>query len=187
MIHVLRLGHRRARDARVTTHVALTARAFGADGITVADVADATLEKTVRDVVDRFGGPFRVETGAKWKPFLRSWKKDGGLIVHLTMYGEPLSDVVAKVGNRDVLVVVGAEKVPGDLYELADFNVAVGNQPHSEVAALAVVLDRLTGGAWERHEFADGRVEITPNPRGKTLIERASSKPSSSRGKTGGN
>ncbi|TLZ95287.1 MAG: tRNA (cytidine(56)-2'-O)-methyltransferase, partial [Methanobacteriota archaeon] len=30
MITVLRLGHRPARDKRVTTHVALTARAFGA-------------------------------------------------------------------------------------------------------------------------------------------------------------
>jgi tRNA (cytidine56-2'-O)-methyltransferase len=184
MIHVLRLGHRRARDARVTTHVALTARAFGADGITVAE-SDPALEKTLRDVVARFGGPFEVHTGAAWRPLVRAWKERGGLVVHLTMYGEPLSAFARKAPERDVLVVVGAEKVPGDLYDLADHNVAVGNQPHSEVAALAITLDRLTRGAWERREF-DGRLRVVPNPRGKTLIDRASSESSKSRGTPGG-
>ncbi|WP_192806472.1 RNA methyltransferase [Saccharolobus islandicus] len=32
-IYVLRLGHRPARDKRVTTHVILVARAFGAKGV----------------------------------------------------------------------------------------------------------------------------------------------------------
>jgi len=185
MIHVLRLGHRRARDARVTTHVALTARAFGAEAISIVE-SDAALEKTLKDVVQRFGGPFEVRTGVAWKPLVRSWKQKGGLVVHLTMYGEALSAVVPQVQGRDLLVVVGAEKVPGDLYTLADFNVAVGNQPHSEVAALALVLDRVTGGSWERREF-DGRLRVVPNPRGKTLIDRESSSRAKVRGKPGGN
>lgn len=175
MIHVLRMGHRRARDARVTTHVALTARAFGADALTVAE-ADATLEKTVRDVVSRFGGSFEVRTGVPWKPFVQSWKKRGGLVVHLTMYGESADLVAGDLQGRDVLVVVGAEKVPGALYELADRNVAVGNQPHSEVAALAVFLDRLTRGSWAQKTFEGARVEVVPNPRGKTLIEHPPSR-----------
>lgn len=170
MIHVLRLGHRRARDARVTTHVCLTARAFGADAVVVAE-KDATLEKTVTDVVRRFGGPFEVRTGEPWKPLVRAWKKRGGVVVHLTMYGEPLDAALPRIRGKDVLVVVGAEKVPGELYDLADANVAVGNQPHSEVAALAVTLDRLTDGTWSRRTF-EGEVQIVPNPRGKTLIKR---------------
>lgn len=169
MIHVLRLGHRRARDARVTTHVALTARAFGADAAIVGE-KDATLEKTVNDVVKRFGGPFEFRTGEAWKPLVKAWKKRG-MVVHLTMYGEPLEDALPRIRGKDVLVVVGAEKVPGDLYELADVNIAVGNQPHSEVAALAITLDRLTEGAWSRRSF-EGQVQIVPNPRGKTLINR---------------
>ncbi|HLE47661.1 MAG TPA: tRNA (cytidine(56)-2'-O)-methyltransferase [Candidatus Thermoplasmatota archaeon] len=169
MIEVLRLGHRRARDARITTHVCLVARAFGADGVVVAE-KDETLEKTVADVVARFGGPFRVRTGQAWKPYVKAWKKRGS-VVHLTMYGEPLEGVLGAVRGRDVLVVVGAEKVPGDLYDLADHNVAVGNQPHSEVAAVALALDRLTEGEWARRSFV-GPVEIVPNPRGKTLINR---------------
>lgn len=168
MIHVLRLGHRPARDARVTTHVALTARAFGADGVTVAE-SDPKLERTVLDVVERFGGPFEIRSGAAWKPFVRAWKKHG-VVVHLTMYGEPLDEAIARVPKGDVLFVVGAEKVPGDLFQLADFNVAVGNQPHSEVAALALALDRLTRGSWATRTFP-GRFRITPNPRGKTVEE----------------
>ena len=35
------------------------------------------------------------------------------------------------------MIVVGAEKVPREIYELADYNVAVGSQPHSEVSAWA--------------------------------------------------
>jgi tRNA (cytidine56-2'-O)-methyltransferase len=169
MIQVLRLGHRRARDARVTTHVCLTARAFGADAVVVAE-KDAALEKTVKDVVKRFGGPFEIRTGEAWKPLVRAWKKRG-VVLHLTMYGEPLENALERLRGKDVLVVVGAEKVPGDLYELADANVAVGNQPHSEVAALAITLDRLTDGSWTRRSY-QGEVEIVPNPRGKTLINR---------------
>ena len=35
MITILRIGHRISRDKRITTHVALVARAFGADNILV--------------------------------------------------------------------------------------------------------------------------------------------------------
>ena len=36
MITILRLGHRVVRDQRITTHVALTSRAFGADKIVIS-------------------------------------------------------------------------------------------------------------------------------------------------------
>ncbi|HLE46985.1 MAG TPA: tRNA (cytidine(56)-2'-O)-methyltransferase [Candidatus Thermoplasmatota archaeon] len=169
MIEVLRLGHRRARDARITTHVCLVARAFGANSVVVAE-KDETLEKTVRDVANRFGGDFHVRTGVPWKPHVRKWRERGA-VVHLSMYGEPFEPVMERVRDRDVLLVVGAEKVPADLYQLADYNVAVGSQPHSEVAAVALALDRLTQASWVRQTF-DGDVRIVPNPRGKTLINR---------------
>lgn len=171
MIEVLRLGHRRARDARVTTHVCLVARALGADRVVVAK-KDEPLEKTVRDVAARFGGGFEVRTGVPWKTFLKQRRAAQAAVVHLTMYGEPFEPVLERLRGRDVLLVVGSEKVPGDLFGLADYNVAVGNQPHSEVAAVALALDRLTEGAWIRRNF-EGEVRVVPNPRGKTLIKRA--------------
>lgn len=182
-IHVLRLGHRRPRDARITTHVALTARALGADAFHLAE-DDRDVESTVRDVVERFGGPFDITNAANWRRVVTDWKQRGGAVMHLTMYGQPLQGVVDEVRNRDVLLVVGAEKVPPDLYELADYNVGVGNQPHSEVAALAIALDRLTGGSWQGKNFR-GRLRVVPNPFGKTLIERDSSSGSGSRGGPG--
>lgn len=170
MIAVLRWGHRIPRDSRITTHVALTARAFGADAIYV-DTEDPELEDTVRDVVRRFGGDFKIETGVNWRKIIREWK---GVRVHLTMYGEHIDDALPKIPGDDVLIIVGAEKVPKEFYEIADFNVAVGNQPHSEVAALAVFLDRLLDGKGLRKRFEGAEIEIVPNPRGKTVREHDS-------------
>jgi len=166
VITVLRLGHRPARDKRVTTHVALTARAFGADAMLVS-TRDAGLERSIRAVVRRFGGSFRIETGVAWRRILKDWQ---GTKVHLTMYGERLQDVMPRVPREDLLVVVGAEKVPRDLFDLVDWNIAVGNQPHSEVAALAVFLDHILGPSGLGREFA-GPIRIRPSPRGKDVIE----------------
>lgn len=144
--------------------MALVARAFGADAIWV-DQQDPDLESRVADVVDRFGGPFAVETGVSWRRALREWP---GAIVHLTMYGEPVSEFLERAPAEDLLIVVGAGKVPGEIFGLADHNVAVGSQPHSEVAALAVFLDRLLQGAGLSKPFA-GRLRVVPSPRGKVV------------------
>ena len=166
MITVLRIGHRPARDKRVTTHVALTARAFGAQRVLV-DARDPPLEKTVRSLVRRFGGTFQIETGVAWRRVLKEF---AGTRVHLTMYGLQLDDILPKIPRDDLLIVVGAEKMPAEVYRLADLNVAVGNQPHSEVAALAVFLDRLLAGEGIRREF-DGRLRIRPSARAKDVVD----------------
>ena len=71
--------------------------------------------------------------------------------------------------KKDILIVVGSEKVPSEMYQLADFNVAVGNQPHSEVAALAVFLDWYFEGKELRKEFGNARLKIVPQKRGKKV------------------
>lgn len=169
-IEILRLGHRPQRDKRITTHVCLTARALGARAAHIAE-EDAHVVDSVRDLSQRFGGGFTVDDGTGWKSVVKQWKADGGQVVHLTMYGKPLGESVPEIRAReqDVLVVVGAEKVPGDLYRLADSNVAVGNQPHSEVAALALLLDRLRDGAWESDAFEGAEVKVVPQAHGKKL------------------
>ncbi len=87
------------------------------------------------------------------------------------MYGLPLGEVAPAVraAGKDTLIVVGAEKVPSDLYDLADWNVAVGSQPHSEVAALALLLDRLRDGAWEGDAFDGAALRIVPTAHGKRV------------------
>jgi tRNA (cytidine56-2'-O)-methyltransferase len=167
MIVVLRLGHRPKRDQRVTTHVALTARALGADEVWVS-TPDEGLEKTVTSVVGRFGGKFKIKTGVDWRKAIKRWD---GEVVHLTMYGESLSKALPSIKSKKLMIVVGAEKVPREVYDLADRNVSVGNQPHSEVAALAIFLDRHSGGRSLERRLKGG-LTIVPNPRGKTVIDR---------------
>jgi len=173
VIAVLRLGHRPERDKRITTHVALTARAFGADKIIISAEEDEHVRESVEDVVRRWGGPFEITFDPRWKKILREWR---GTIVHLTMYGTHIDDAMPKLkeelrAGRDLLIVVGAEKVPREVYELAHYNVAVGNQPHSEVAALAVFLDRLLDGEGLRKSFDNARLKIIPQERGKKVIQ----------------
>ncbi len=167
MITVLRIGHRPQRDKRITTHVALVARAFGADRIIIT-TKDEKIERSVRDIVERFGGNFEILSGIPLKRALKDFK---GTIVHLTMYGLPVDEIIPKIPKvKDLMIIVGAEKVPREIYELADFNVAVGNQPHSEVAALAIFLDRFLGGKELRREFENAKMKVIPQERGKKVI-----------------
>ena len=53
-IGVLRLGHRRERDKRITSHLGLTARAFGADEIYLAGEEDPSALETWNSVSKRF-------------------------------------------------------------------------------------------------------------------------------------
>jgi tRNA (cytidine56-2'-O)-methyltransferase len=68
--------------------------------------------------------------------------------------------------------VVGGPKVPAEVFDLADYNVAVGHQPHSEVAALAVFLDRLFQGDALHAIPDDAEFVIEPMRRGKRLRKR---------------
>ena len=167
---VLRIGHRPMRDKRITTHVGLTARALGADGMLLA-ANDPKIKKSIDDVTRTWGGDFFVEIDVDWRREINEWKERGGMVVHLTMYGLNLADTIDKMQNRDLLLIVGAEKVRSVIYDLADLNVAVGNQPHSEVAALALVLDHLQEGKELCRTFTDGEREIIPMRKGKRVIE----------------
>jgi tRNA (cytidine56-2'-O)-methyltransferase len=92
-VMILRIGHRPERDQRVTTHVGLTARALGAKGMYLA-AADKGIVQSIDDVVSRWGGNFFCKDTIKWRSFIRDWKDQGGIVVHLTMYGLNLPDVI---------------------------------------------------------------------------------------------
>lgn len=165
-VAVLRLGHRRAHDRRLSTHVCLTARAFGADRVLFPEVG-SSIRATIEDVEERFGGSFEVAEEASWRSLLNN---HDGPIVHLTMYGTPHTEVVDRLSSdEDLIVVVGAAKVPADVYDLATYNVAVGNQPHSEVAALGVFLYDLLGPEELYAPRPGAEVVIEPSPEGKHL------------------
>jgi tRNA (cytidine56-2'-O)-methyltransferase len=174
---VLRWGHRH-RDQRLTSHVALTARALGASGFIMADITDPKVKETIEKVMDSWGGDFQFEMGQPWKTVVKEWRKKNGVTVHLTAYGENIqtSDVMKRVRatEKDVLVIVGSQKVPAGFFSesVSDFNVAVGNQPHSECSSLAVFLDRFFVGQELSEDFiSNAKKKIVPQARGKRVIE----------------
>lgn len=170
-VTVLRLAHRPGRDDRMTTHVGLTARALGADRVVFPENATGAAE-TVRDITERFGGPFEIEVTEAPKARVREFD---GTVVHLTMYGLPVQDLEAEV-RRDhddspLLVAVGAGKVPFEVYDRADYNIAITNQPHSEIAGLAVFLDRLFEGRELDREWTDAQRQVVPTESGKRVVD----------------
>ena len=170
-ISVLRIGHRLVRDDRVTTHAALVARAFGADMIYMTGI-DQSVNDTVVSVSKRWGGKFKVEVVQDWKSLAKAWKKEGGKVAHLTMYGINIDDMIARLRKESkLLVIIGAEKVPQEVFELADYNIAISNQPHSEIAALAIFLDRTFRGEQFKKVFADAKLKIMPTEKGKKAHE----------------
>ena len=169
-IEVLRIGQRVVRDDRVTTHVALVARSFGAHKIYMNEV-NSEIEKTISDINKTWGGNFKIEIISEWKKIIKERKNAGVKIVHLTMYGQNINNVEMKIRNEGkILIVVGAEKVPREIYELADYNVAVGNQPHSEISALGVLLDRIQQGKQFESGFENSERVIIPQEHGKNVV-----------------
>lgn len=178
-IAVLRIGHRLVRDDRTTTHAVLVSRAMGSKVIYMTDVDDE-IKKTLDKVNKRWGGEneFRLEIIDNWKKIVKSWKENGGIIVHLTMYGSLINDKIKEIKelNQKILVIIGAEKVPKEVYLLADYNIAIGSQPHSEIAALAIFLDRIFEGNQFNKSFLDEKMKIIPSNKGKKVIRREQNK-----------
>ena len=169
VIEVVRIGQRVVRDDRVTTHVALVSRAFGAEKIFMTEV-NPEIKNTLEKINKTWGGNFVVEFVDKWKPIIKKKKEENFKIVHLSMYGESVNDVQEKISQEEnLLVVVGAEKVPREIYDLADYNVGVGSQPHSEISALAILLDRIQKGKQFEKAFPDAKRKIIPTKTGKNV------------------
>lgn len=171
MLSVLRLGHRLKRDERVSTHVGLVARAFGAGEIIYSGEKDESILNSLKLVTEKWGGQLKVKYEANWKSVIKRHKKRGFKLIHLTMYGEPVKKKIAKIRKeKNILVLIGSSKVPGQIYMVSDYNIAIGNQPHSEVAALAVFLHEYYKG--KEKKFKKARIKIIPQERGKKAVEK---------------
>jgi len=167
MIKVLRLGHRLGRDARISTHCGLVARAFGAEEIIFSGDKDTKMMNSIENVSDEWGGDFFVRYEKNWKKIVEDFR---GVKIHLTMYGIPLQKKIKTIKKEgDLLVIVGGEKVPGEIYNITDYNIAVTNQPHSEIAALSVFLHEYMGEKYVEKKFKKARMKVVPQKRGKKV------------------
>jgi tRNA (cytidine56-2'-O)-methyltransferase len=144
----------------------------------LSDIEDSNIKLSIEKVSREWGGSFSFDMGIPWKKTVREWRRKGGIVVHLTAYGENIqkSNVLSliKDSGKDVLIIVGSQKVPGEFFseEVTDFNVAIGNQPHSECASLAVFLDRFFKGEELVKDFENAKVQIIPQQRGKRINHR---------------
>jgi len=167
---VLRYGHRLWRDERVTTHCCLVARAFGAKKIIIVGETQKDLEDTVTKIVEKWGNGFKLEFTNSWTKSLGELKKQGFTIIHLTMYGVPINKIQKKLkGINRVCFVIGAKKVERKVFEESSYNVSIGTQPHSEIAALAIALDRFFSGKELEKSFSKAKLKIIPRNRGKKV------------------
>ncbi len=168
-VAVVRLGHRTRRDQRITTHVFLAARALGAaEGVLCGDEDESVL-KGISKVSELWGGKFSIRYEGNWKKFVAARKKEGAVVVHLTMYGEKFEEKMPRLRGKDIVILVGAGKVPREAYTLSDFNLSVSAQPHSEVSALALFLDRFFAGRELDVDFR-GKIRVVPNKCGKEVV-----------------
>jgi tRNA (cytidine56-2'-O)-methyltransferase len=176
-VYVLRMGHRAGRDKRVTTHVALASMALGASGAILSGDEDPGLMESVTKARDRWAPGFLLEYSKGWREPVERAREAGLAIVHLTMYGVELEFLLeglrALARSRGLLVLVGAGKVPREVYSAADLNVAVTHLPHSEVAALAVLLHELLGFRGQRGSPGP----VLPQLRGKLALPRGARPP----------
>lgn len=171
MISVLRLGHRMVRDKRISTHVGLTSRALGADEIIYTGDHDTKLLKSIKNVVEEWGGDFKIKYFEDYMKLIKDYKNKGYIIIHLTMYGLRLQKVVKDLKkHKNILLIIGGCKVPGEIYEIADYNISVTNQPHSEISALAITLHELLNGEELNKTYENASMGIKPSNKGKEFL-----------------
>ncbi|MDO8634298.1 MAG: tRNA (cytidine(56)-2'-O)-methyltransferase [archaeon] len=168
---VLRYGHRLIRDERVTSHCCLVSRAFGAKKIVICGEQDPTAIKTLEGISKNWGAGFDAEFGSSWEKILTEHKKTGFKAVHLTMYGQPLEKKIKQIKkHKKIIVIIGSRKVERKVYALSDYNISVTNQPHSEIAALAVFLYEALRG--KKTKFANAKLKIIPSSFGKKVKKK---------------
>ena len=174
-IKLLRLGHRIHRDHRTTTHCALVARAFGSSEMYYCGNEDDSLQSSIEKVNESWGGDFSISFVKSWKSFINKCKRENNFVILCTMYGKNIPDIESELrsilNNQDIVIIIGSEKIPPELINLSDINVAISNQPHSEVAALAILLDRLFQGKQLHLKFTDSKLNIIPQEKGKSIYK----------------
>ena len=74
IIEVVRIGQRVVRDDRVTTHVALVSRSFGAEKIYMTEV-NPEIKETLEKINENWGGNFEIEFIEKWKTIVKKEKR----------------------------------------------------------------------------------------------------------------
>ncbi len=153
-------------------HIFLAARAFGAEKAVYSGQRDPAMETQLKAIVTKWGGDFTVEYTSDAYTDLKTWKQAGKDLIHLTMYGLPVQEAIEKIWQspRDKVIIIGGAKVKRSIYEIANWNVAITSQPHSEISALSVFLHILFQGAELEKTYEKAQFHIIPQAYGKKIV-----------------
>jgi tRNA (cytidine56-2'-O)-methyltransferase len=132
---------------------------------------DGKTESSVKKVAKQWGGSFQIRHSDSWKKELT---KFNGVKVHLTVYGLPFQEKMAEIQKhaKNLMIIVGGEKVPPEVYQSADYNISVTNQPHSEIAGLALFLHAYFRGNELNKKFPNAKLRVVPQERGKKTLKK---------------
>jgi len=171
MIEILRLSHRLRRDPRISTHVALVARAFGANKIYYSGQHDSSLEDSVNNITKQWGGSFKIEYIKEPIKLIKEKKQNNFYIIHLTVYGLEIQKEIQKIKKKkNILVIIGSEKVIPEIYKIADLNLSISNSPHSEVSSLSIFLYEYFNKKFPK--FKNPKRTIKPSNKNKIVIKQ---------------
>lgn len=170
-VEILRLSHRIHRDIRLSSHIALTCRAFNCSKMYYSGDKDSSLENTLVEINKKFGSNFTIEHIKNPEKLINDKKNDDYKIIHLTMYGISVKKKIDVIKEEEkILIIIGSEHVPGVYYESADYNISITSQPISELSALTIFLHEYFGGKELDIEFEDAKVRIISQEKGKKVI-----------------
>jgi len=170
MIQILRLSHRLPRDCRTTTHIALASRALGASKTYYSGQKDSSLETSIKKTTKTWGGNFSITYIKNPLALIKKLKKQNYKIIHLSMYSIPIQKIIPKIRkHKKLLIIIGSERVPIEYYKISDFNVAISNQPHSEISSLSLFLHEYFQGKELNLKFKNPKLKILPQEKGKKL------------------
>ena len=99
-VDVLRLGHRKGRDPRITTHLALVARAFGANRFLLSGDKDQEMFDNLKSVDERFGRGLECQHVSSPIGWLRKFvENDAPMVVDA-------DDFIKKSGGFSIKVLI---------------------------------------------------------------------------------
>lgn len=162
MIRILAIGK---ASFESNAELCLTARAFGASGVTFSCEKDPKLIRRINLVSGRWGGEFTVDFQSDYRKALESfsnYKK-----VYLTRYGTPLQDILPVMKTyRNLLLIITEKEASKTAFSHADFSISITDQPHSGSAAVAIFLHEFYSGRELAVHFENARYKIVPADRG---------------------
>src|SRR3989338_1505524 len=106
MLEILRLTHRIARDKRISTHIALTSRAFLANKMYYSGEKDSSLEQSIEKINKKFGSTFEIEHVKDPVKLVKAKKANGYKILHLRMYGLELKKQLPNIKKCKKILII---------------------------------------------------------------------------------